>query len=230
MTDSSNVGRQKNEILALGYMLDLLRRFLGPRWTPTQATVSGGSLPARTATESHLNCDLSLGVEASLQFSASLLDATNPRGAKSKSAIQKSDLPEQLDLAVCAEHLIDVGLLEGRPSIEWLCRHLHMSRRSFQRRLQEGGLAFEELLHRTLARKAQYLLSQKMMSIAEIAQTLGYSDQAHFSRAFKSWTGMTPHMASYVRGLVGLLPAFSARECLALYGKVRLLHHLDGAL
>ena len=67
-----------------------------------------------------------------------------------------------------------------------------MSRRSFQRRLQEGGLAFEELLHRTLARKAQYLLSQKMMSIAEIAQTLGYSDQAHFSRAFKSWTGMTP--------------------------------------
>lgn len=192
VTDASTTGRQKNEILALGYMLDLLRRFLGPRWTPIRATVSGGSLLARTATETALNCDLSSAAEASVQFSSTLLDATNPSGTKAEPAMADTDMPEQTNLTVCAEYLIDLGLLDGRPTIEWLCRHLRLSRRSLQRHLQQDGLAFEALLQGTLARKARHLLSQKTMTIAEIAQTLGYSDQAHFSRAFKCWTGMSP--------------------------------------
>jgi AraC-like DNA-binding protein len=192
VTDASNIGRQKNEILALGYMLDLLRRFLGPRWTPIRAIVSGGSLLARAATESALNCDLSLGPEASVQFSPALLDAPNPNEANPEPVVPEIDMPERPNLTLCTERLIDLGLLDGRPSIEWLCRHLRISRRSFQRRLQHDGLAFEALLQSTLARKARHLLSQRAMTIAEIAQTLGYSDQAHFSRAFKSWTGMSP--------------------------------------
>jgi AraC-like DNA-binding protein len=192
VTDGSSVGRQKNEILALGYMLDLMRKFLGSRWVPVRATVTGSSLPARAAAEIGLNCDLSLGAEASLQFSSELLDATNVSDARHEFTLCDNDMPKKIDLAVCIEHLIDLGLLEGRPSTEWLARHLLMSQRSFQRRLQERGLAFEELLQGALLRKAQCLLAQRVLSIANIAQTLGYSDQAHFSRAFKSWTGRSP--------------------------------------
>src|SRR5262252_7752900 len=46
VTDGSSVGRQKSEILALGYMLDLMRKFLGPRSIPVRATVPG-SAPRR---------------------------------------------------------------------------------------------------------------------------------------------------------------------------------------
>jgi hypothetical protein len=38
---STEVERQKHHILALGYMLDLLRRFAGPRWTSPQVEVIG---------------------------------------------------------------------------------------------------------------------------------------------------------------------------------------------
>ena len=38
ISDSTEVGRQKHDILALGYMLDLLRCFAGPRWTPPRPT------------------------------------------------------------------------------------------------------------------------------------------------------------------------------------------------
>ena len=41
VTDPIATGRQKNEILALGYMLDLFRGFLGPGWTPIRADVPG---------------------------------------------------------------------------------------------------------------------------------------------------------------------------------------------
>lgn len=102
------------------------------------------------------------------------------------------DIPERPTLAVCAEHLIDLGMLEGRPSIDWLCNHLRVSRRSLQRQLRQDGLKFETMLQAKLSRRARQLLSEQTMTIAEIAQALGYSDQAHFSRAFKAWTGMTP--------------------------------------
>ena len=192
VTDASDVGRQKNEILAIGYMLDLLRRFLGPSWTPARATVSGGSLLDRTTTENTLRCDLSVATEASVQFSSTFLDAINSNGSQSVFPVPEIDVPERPSLALCTEHLIDLGLLEGRPSIDRLCRHLRVSRRSLQRQFQQDGLKFETVLQDRLSRKARQLLSERTMTIAEIAQALGYSDQAHFSRAFKAWTGASP--------------------------------------
>jgi hypothetical protein len=90
VTDTSDVGRQKNEILAVGYMLDLLRRFLGPRWTPP-ATVSGGSLLDRTITE-NMRCDLSVATEASVQFASTFLDAINVNGARSEFPMPENDV------------------------------------------------------------------------------------------------------------------------------------------
>jgi len=40
--------------------------------------------------------------------------------------------------------------------------------------------------------EAQRLLAAGGMSLAELATHLGFSDQSHFSRAFRKLTGMTP--------------------------------------
>lgn len=40
--------------------------------------------------------------------------------------------------------------------------------------------------------KSQKLLKNTETSIAEIAETCGFHDQAHFNHKFKSWTGTTP--------------------------------------
>lgn len=44
VTDNGRVGRQKNEILSVGYMVDLLRRYCGSDWTPTRVAVAPGPL------------------------------------------------------------------------------------------------------------------------------------------------------------------------------------------
>lgn len=191
VTESCEVGRQKNEILALGYMLDLTRRFLGRRWVPHRATLSGSALQSRTQVETALSTDLSLATVAGIVFPAAELVAANP----SRSAWSAGDGPQEAivdDLIACVGHLIALRLLECRPAIDWIASRLGMSRRSFQRRLAERGLTYETVLRMVLEREAEDLLADRGCSISQAAYELGYADAAHFSRAFAGWKGMSP--------------------------------------
>jgi len=70
-------------------------------------------------------------------------------------------------------------------------RALGIHPRTLQRRLQSEGTSFEKL--RDEARKALFeKLILKSASLADLAQTLGFSDQSVLSRACKTWFGMTP--------------------------------------
>jgi AraC-like DNA-binding protein len=191
VTERCDVGRQKNEILALGYMMDLTRRFLGRTWVPQQAILSGSVLQSRTQVEAALSTDLSLGAVAGLVFPAEELAAANPN----RSTCSAGECPQEPivdDLVDCVEHLIGLSLLAGRPLIDWVAARVGMSRRSFQRRLSERGLTFEMVLRTVLEREAECLLADPGCSISHTAYELGYADAAHFSRAFVSWKGMSP--------------------------------------
>ena len=86
--------------------------------------------------------------------------------------------------------LIDLCQL-GEPSLSQLAERLHLSKRTLQRRLDQHALSFQELLddvRQQLCR--QYL--QQQVSLSDIAQLIGYSDQSAFTRAYKRWTGTTP--------------------------------------
>lgn len=63
---------------------------------------------------------------------------------------------------------------------------------SLQRRLQQAGTSWRELLHRRRVEAAKRLLLESRRSIADIAIATGYSESASFIRAFKSETGVTP--------------------------------------
>jgi AraC-like DNA-binding protein len=61
-----------------------------------------------------------------------------------------------------------------------------------QRRLDEHGVAFVDLLDEVRAQLAKNKLQGSDLSLAEIGFLLGFSDQSSFTRAFKRWTGQTP--------------------------------------
>ncbi|MGO9235502.1 MAG: helix-turn-helix domain-containing protein [Methylocella sp.] len=183
-------GRQKNELLAIGYMLDLIRHFAGANWTPSRVELPGPPLTAKAAVENVFACDLSRGELAAIIFPAGLLEVPNPRPPDR----QEEDgcaLPDANDIVACVEHLIGLGLLEGRPNIDWLCRRLQIPRRSLQRDLGSRGTSFEAILRRVLIARASELLRREV-SATQTGFELGYTDSAHFSRAFRRWTGQTP--------------------------------------
>ena len=64
--------------------------------------------------------------------------------------------------------------------------------RALQRRLAEGGLSYGRLVAQARFDTAVHLLQGTDATVLDIALDLGYSDHAHFTRAFRRWTGVAP--------------------------------------
>ena len=77
-------------------------------------------------------------------------------------------------------------------SIEEVASIADVSIRTLQRRLTDNNLKFNELLNEAKFKHARERLHDRSLSIKEIAETLGYSDTAHFTRAFHCWSGISP--------------------------------------
>ncbi|MDB4973115.1 MAG: putative transcription factor, AraC family [Myxococcaceae bacterium] len=82
--------------------------------------------------------------------------------------------------------------LSGDVSPKKLAGLLGLSIRSLQRRLQEQGTSYAEVLRDTRRELAMSYLKQPQCSVAEVAFLLGFEDASAFARAFRSWTGVSP--------------------------------------
>ena len=88
--------------------------------------------------------------------------------------------------------MIVQSLHQGEPTLPIVAGHLALSSRTLQRRLQERGLVFQEILENTRRELAIRYLQDKNLSLTDIALLLGYSEQSAFNRAFKRWYNETP--------------------------------------
>lgn len=78
---------------------------------------------------------------------------------------------------------------------EFIARELALSKRQVHRVLAEEGTSFGRLLNEIRIAEAEALLGmfdKRARSIGEIAWEVGYSDQGHFARVFRSKHGLTP--------------------------------------
>jgi AraC-like DNA-binding protein len=90
-----------------------------------------------------------------------------------------------------------VGALVSKPdggfhSLEEVADKAGISPRTLKRRLAELGTGFSEILEQQQRERALLLLRSPELSVEEVAERVGYSDVANFTRAFRRWTGTTP--------------------------------------
>lgn len=104
-----------------------------------------------------------------------------------------AELPrEDAELLPRLREVLREELRGGDASITHVARRLALGERTLQRRLDELGLGFVDVLAEVRAELAQQYLREPGVSLAEVAWLLGFSDQSAFTRAFKRWTGVTP--------------------------------------
>ncbi len=80
-----------------------------------------------------------------------------------------------------------------------IAARLHASPRTLQRRLRAHGTTFARLLQEVRMDMATRLLDDQRLSVAQIAQMLGYQEQSSFCHAYRQWTGRSPSDARRVR-------------------------------
>ena len=80
----------------------------------------------------------------------------------------------------------------GALTIDSLALELSVSRRTLQRRLSALQSSFKTMLQDVREEQSRRYLDDPRLAVTEIALLLGYSDQASFSNAFKSWCGCAP--------------------------------------
>jgi AraC-like DNA-binding protein len=94
--------------------------------------------------------------------------------------------PEQVRAA------IQRRLSGRRPKMIDVARELRMSARTLQRRLQESGRSFQQVLEEARHELARHYLAYSPLELNETAYLLGYEDSSSFVRAFRGWEGVPP--------------------------------------
>lgn len=98
---------------------------------------------------------------------------------------------EQNDLLASVLSRIRYGL-QARPSQRGLAAQVNVSERTLRRHLVAQQASFRELRDDARYERARDLLINSELSIAEVAEALGYADARSFRRAFKRWSGELP--------------------------------------
>jgi AraC-like DNA-binding protein len=88
-------------------------------------------------------------------------------------------------------HILD-GLAWGEAGEDDIARRLGLARRTLQRRMADSGTSFRRLRDLLRASIAVCRLSGSDERLIDVAQRVGFAEQASFSRAVRLWAGRTP--------------------------------------
>lgn len=88
--------------------------------------------------------------------------------------------------------ILVLGITHGEFKIESIARTVDIPIRTLQRQIEAHGTSFNKLLGEVRYEIAREELLKTNLKIQEISAKLGYSDNSHFVRAFKRWSGITP--------------------------------------
>ncbi len=187
------------EWLRIMPVVAIVRFFAGNEWTPTTIAFRSHRAPGQYARRAFPHTSLVTGNEGTcLVFPASLLRLTAIRGHRRRGPVRTSrshsGLPGQEDWGFPAslQKVLRAYLDDGHPTVDLAAEIAGTTVRTLQRRLGQHGLTYSDILARVRFDAAKHLLHDRELKVSDAAYALGYSDPAHFTRAFRRIAGVSP--------------------------------------
>lgn len=183
---------------AMGVAFNLLHELAGPGWRPLEVLLSRSRPTDPEPYRRHFRVPIRFDAEVSgIVFAASTLVRPIPgrdpdlyRALQARiSALQAEcgdDIVAQVRRVACNL------LLRGSGALESVAEVFSVHPRTLNRRLKERGTSFQEIRDSLRQGLARHLLSDTEMTLASIAEVLGYAETSTFNRAFQRWTGTPP--------------------------------------
>ncbi|MEO8411989.1 MAG: AraC family transcriptional regulator, partial [Propionivibrio sp.] len=87
-------------------------------------------------------------------------------------------------------------------NLQTVAAHLHLSASHFSKLFKEGtGQGFVHYLNQVRVERSKDLLRDRSLSLAEIAELVGFEDQSYFTKVFRRHAGISPGRFRRNRGL-----------------------------
>lgn len=177
----------------------IVRAIVGPSFRPVQVDLAYASDGHHRLYERFFRCPVRFQAdEHRLTIETKWLQARLPGYDRITSDLVRHQLNQLLHIPIGQDDLLESVASRLRHGLQETLRqgdmagHINVSERTLRRRLAQRETSFRELRDTTRLARARDLLANTGMTIAEVAQALGYADARSFRRAFKRWTGELP--------------------------------------
>ena len=192
--------RRQDAELSMGMFLNCFRHALGPGWAPLEVRFEHEAPDGSGEHEKVFDAPVYFGRRTnSFAFRRHELDARMPTQDPYLYSIIEPFLKSRCDLrqdpevfATTVRNQIKLHLGDTVPTITEMSHIFGMSDQSFHQQLRSQGITFRDLVIAARKELALHYLHNSELPLTDIASRLGYSELSAFSRAFRSWTGMSP--------------------------------------
>ena len=193
--------RRQDAELSLGMFTNIFRSALGQSWSPLEVRFEHEDNGSRVEHEKTFGAPVVFGRRTNaIAFRREHLDVVMPEHDPYLFSVVEAFLKNRaesaasssVDFATIVRTEIQLQLGTRLPSFDEIAVVLGLSNVEFQKQLRSHGLVFPDLLKAARQDLAIHYMNDESIPLTEIAYSLGYSELSAFSRAFKTWTGISP--------------------------------------
>jgi AraC-like DNA-binding protein len=185
-------------------MIQAVRMAAGCQWNPPAVRIESPASEWALHTAGLVQSRVAFGGPVlAIAIPRDLLDRRLPRRPSRPTASDDASAPAAGDLAGSLIQALMPIAMETRLSLDLGAAIAETSPRTLRRWLAEENTSWRHVVDRVRFASCLKLMEDPAIALTEVSMKLGYSDQAHFTRAFHRWTGESPSVYRHRRASSG---------------------------
>lgn len=175
------------------FLIYIIRQFTGPDWMPPIIAFEAHYTPSVATQDQWPGVRFLSGQHAAwISIPIPYLSLPNRLTRPYSRPQDRQEDPSGYDIVELLKLMLPSYLDGGMPTLAEVAEMAGVSTRTFQRKLANFGFLYSDILDTVRFERSSNLLRNTNSKIIDIAFASGYSDPAHFTRAFRRISGVTP--------------------------------------